>query len=402
MYPTCYSPTGGVKGIPPVPGSTCNTEVTLAIPYVQISAIIAGMIGFGYMADHLGRLWGSRSTAVTMLIGSVLLTISFGSPPLAEAGFNGQFIMFNICMFVFALGVGGEYPMASSNASERSEAENLKRGRTVALTFALQGWGAVVNTMVIAIMLAATGTAGCTPALSIQNMGSSTSEVKISNPSYWTKYGAFNANGTGSVCNAAGLEAVWRVQYAVGIPVIAVLVYYRFIHVKESQVWKNRQDKFDQMTDLELRAKRIKDAKMLFSRKYFPRLIGAAGTWLVWDIAFYGNKLFQGKIIAAVIGGGNGDNVDLGSVMNYTLLNATIGLVGYYVAAATIDYKWMGKKKIRKKNNLTKTNKLSYHWFKKILFRTSSYAKYGIYYFCCFISCLWVFVRLFAYECPII
>lgn len=47
---------------------------------------------------------------------------------------------------VFGVGVGGEYPIASSSASERAEADaalQQRRGETVMLTFSMQGacWG---------------------------------------------------------------------------------------------------------------------------------------------------------------------------------------------------------------------------------------------------------------------
>ena len=48
---------------------------------------------------------------------------------------------------VFGIGVGGEYPIASTSASERAEADvNLlhRRGETVMLTFSMQGAGAAL------------------------------------------------------------------------------------------------------------------------------------------------------------------------------------------------------------------------------------------------------------------
>jgi len=43
-----------------------------------------------------------------------------------------------------AVGVGGEYPLASSSAAERAEADpelRQRRGEMVVLTFSQQGWG---------------------------------------------------------------------------------------------------------------------------------------------------------------------------------------------------------------------------------------------------------------------
>ena len=48
-----------------------------------------------------------------------------------------------------AVGVGGEYPLSASSASERAEADpelRKRRGETTVLTFSGQGWGECLNT----------------------------------------------------------------------------------------------------------------------------------------------------------------------------------------------------------------------------------------------------------------
>ena len=44
----------------------------------QVGGIIAGQLGLGYLADRIGRKWGSVVTAATMLAGGVLLASSNG------------------------------------------------------------------------------------------------------------------------------------------------------------------------------------------------------------------------------------------------------------------------------------------------------------------------------------
>ena len=47
-----------------------------------------------------------------------------------------------VAQAVFGIGVGGEYPIASTSASERAEADvdlQHRRGETVMLTFSMQG-----------------------------------------------------------------------------------------------------------------------------------------------------------------------------------------------------------------------------------------------------------------------
>jgi hypothetical protein len=48
-----------------------------------------------------------------------------------------------------AVGVGGEYPLSASSASERAEADpelRKRRGEITVLTFSGQGWGECLNT----------------------------------------------------------------------------------------------------------------------------------------------------------------------------------------------------------------------------------------------------------------
>jgi MFS family permease len=66
----------------------------------------------------------------------ILITASSGS----DSG--QQFLMFTIVQSLFGVGVGGEYPVASTSANER--AENTKhlqnrRGETVVCVFSMQG-----------------------------------------------------------------------------------------------------------------------------------------------------------------------------------------------------------------------------------------------------------------------
>lgn len=44
----------------------------------QVGGIIVGQLGLGYLADRIGRKWGSVVTAATMLAGGVLLASSNG------------------------------------------------------------------------------------------------------------------------------------------------------------------------------------------------------------------------------------------------------------------------------------------------------------------------------------
>ena len=78
------------------------------------------------------------------------------------------------------------------------------------------------------------------------------------------------------------------------------------------------------------------------SKLYWHRLIGTALSWFVWDFAFYGNKLFQFVFISIIV-----PQASLKTTLEWTLLNSTVALVGYYFAAFTVDRAWMGRRKMQ-------------------------------------------------------
>jgi MFS family permease len=283
LYPTCT----------PTKDSSC-ADAKSAIPFIQVAAIIFAQLTFGFLSDILGRRWGSRLTASLMLVGGILITISYG------VTIAGQFVMMCIALFIFCLGVGGEYPLSSSSSAERSEQEGLRRGRTVTLVFAHQGWGSVVNTMILTFLLAVTGTGGCTKA-----------------------YASSNSTATvAHYCSAEGMEITWRVSYAFGTLVLIGLMVYRFWCMKETQLFKSRRSLYDSLrvpnnvnnnnttttngtsssgnldtlaavpTPLQQQPKsersmRMKNFTLLFTNKhYLSRLFGAGFSWFVWDVAF--------------------------------------------------------------------------------------------------------------------
>jgi MFS family permease len=67
--------------------------------------------------------------------GAILIIASSGNTDRA------LWAMFTAVQFIFGIGVGGEYPVASSSANERAEASALlskRRGETVVLVFSMQ------------------------------------------------------------------------------------------------------------------------------------------------------------------------------------------------------------------------------------------------------------------------
>jgi hypothetical protein len=169
----------------------------------------------------------------------------------------------------------------------------------------MQGWGNFTNTLIILIITLGNGTSVCTEALA----------------------GA-------PECSMESLNIVWRVSYIVGIFFILVVCVYRFCYLEESKVWLERKAEIKRMNSKVLRTERRNARKVLFCDPlYNMRLIAAAVCWFIWDIVFYGNKLFQATMIKGVIG----PNPTLGDIYSYTLINSAVALAGYYLCAFTID-----------------------------------------------------------------
>ncbi|KAG2435777.1 hypothetical protein HXX76_006973 [Chlamydomonas incerta] len=282
-------------------GIGCPQRLSDSITYTQVCGIIFGQLFLGFFADRIGRKWGSVATAGTMVVGAILIVASSG--PTERA----LWAMFTAVQFIFGIGVGGEYPVASTSANERAEstaALQKKRGETVVLVFSMQGWGNLVNTAVIIAIMAG-----------------------------YHQYSAPYDNHA--------LEVTWRLSYAIGlIPLIGILLY-RFFRLRESAVWTKKREALKAMGGSA--AKGVQWRKFgLLMYYYWHRNFGTAMSWFVWDFAFYGNKLFQGTFIKII-----NPKASLIQVLEWTLLNSSVALCGYYFAAFTVDRPWMGRMRMQ-------------------------------------------------------
>ncbi|KAL7471094.1 hypothetical protein ACHAXS_011396, partial [Conticribra weissflogii] len=72
---------------------------------------------------------------------------------------------------------------------------------------------------------------------------------------------------------------------------------------------------------------------VLLLRHFGVRLFGTSMSWLLWDIAFYGNKLFQSSFLIAL----TGENASISVITCASAINAFVALLGYYAAAFIVD-----------------------------------------------------------------
>ncbi|KAG2425952.1 hypothetical protein HXX76_013325 [Chlamydomonas incerta] len=290
VYPSCWKT-----------HTTCDKKLSDSITYTQVCGIIFGQLVLGFCADRIGRKWGSVATAATMVVGGILIVASDGPTDRA------LFAMFTAVQFIFGIGVGGEYPVASTSANERAESSSAlskRRGETVVLVFSMQGWGNLINTAVIIAIMAGFH-------------------------QYHPPYSSY------------ALEVTWRLSYAIGlIPLISILLY-RIFHLRESAVWTKKREALRAMGGAKASGVQGRKFRLLL-RYYWHRIFGTAASWFVWDFAFYGNKLFQSTFIKII-----NPTATVIQVLEWTLLNSAVALAGYYCAALTIDKPWMGRSRMQ-------------------------------------------------------
>jgi MFS family permease len=305
----------------------CSNALRSSMSWSEFAGIMLGMLAFGYIADCLGRKHAGILTSLCMLVGIVVMTFVKSNDT------SVMFAVWAAFFGVFGLGVGGEYPLSASGAAEHHVKRQLedeecndeerelarkkditanaaRRGETISIIFAMQGVGAVAGSLVLMCLL------------------------------YFSEQGYVNCNSPAANeqgNNVQALEAVWRSFYFIGTILVIMMLTYRFFFAEESTAFQKVQERKKQ------RESRLGSHSMCkILGFYAPTLVGTAGCWFLWDIAFYGLKLFSGPIFGRLDPTG-----DLMTVNLYILLNNVVALVGYYCAALVIDKKSIGRKKLQ-------------------------------------------------------
>jgi hypothetical protein len=335
--------------------------------------------------------------------GMTLLAIWGGSNALGNLDTQIRlFRIFRCLLFVFGIGVGGEYPLAASSASEKAMAEmqkranlnmddhgeELARGRQVQLVFTMQGAGILLNSLVLMVLLGLLGDDG----------------------------------------NTEHLILIWQISYSIGAFILLIVVVTRIFLLQESEIWKHeklqregqqlhdlstaqqsssariskedREDSeakstvavasksrnsphtqppldsmpaitiVDSISSLSAPSVVYKDADdhdgilrdyddeefdlrnsvwsnrneyVLLVKNYGMRLLGVSLAWWLWDICFYGNKLFQSAFLLALTGA----DTTLFQFAAAASLNSAVALAGYLVAAAIVDNPRLGRRRLQ-------------------------------------------------------
>ncbi|TFY51618.1 hypothetical protein EVG20_g10919 [Dentipellis fragilis] len=302
---------------------------------------VIGQFGFGFAADRFGRkaVYGKE----LMLI--IFATIMCISDPTGDLSPSGSLIYLAVFRIILGIGVGGDYPMSASITSDRANLR--KRGTMLAYIFANQGWGSLIGSIVVLVVLA------CYK--HVMNDLGETSKV----------------------------DGAWRI--AVGLSLIPACgtLYQRLTLPESTRYLKatKKEEEDDPIAELKKQqaasessnsspapstadkippseqppAKQpaghnthFRDFFHYFSEwRHLKILIGTSLCWFLLDIAFYGINLNQNVVLQQIgFDGSSGSPWErLWKIAIGNIIITVLGFVpGYYVTVLTIEYlgrKWI-------------------------------------------------------------
>lgn len=215
---------------------------TAIVGATALASAAIGSIVFGRIADVFGRKY---------IYGFEVLVLGAGAIASAFAPNIWWLVAFR---FVLGLGIGGDYPVSATIASEF--AGRKTRGLMISSVFAMQGIGLIVG-----------------PLLAIALLGLHVPQ-----------------------------DIVWRVLLAAGaVPPLAVFWARR--HLKETPRFAQlAEGKDDALAEKAKRVGFVHALRDAFGRdrELAKWLVGASLAWFLLDVAYYGNTISNQQFVAAV------------------------------------------------------------------------------------------------------
>ncbi len=261
-----------------------------ALGLLSSTALIAAFVGaflFGRIADVFGRKSIYGLEAAIMAIGAI------------ASAFAPNIMWLIIFRFVLGVGIGGDYPVSAVLMSEY--ANRRDRGKLVGLVFSMQALGLIAGPIVAMTLLAA------------------------------------GVNG----------DVAWRLMLGLGaLPALAVIYLRRTLPESPRYVARVRGKVSDAsrairdytggqvaITSESEPKVRLGFWQFLSDPRYLRLLLGTAGTWFVFDYAYYGNSISTPLIVKAVAPGAS-----TMETMAWTLMIFVVAAVpGYLLALLKMD-----------------------------------------------------------------
>lgn len=112
------------------------------IKSIALIGAVVGQIAFGIAADIVGRKKVFVATCALVILGSFMSAVVQNTS--GPFGIYSQIVFWR---FWLGVGVGGEYPLSASVASENSSDEDKIRNLTI--VFSMQGLGTILCSLVL-------------------------------------------------------------------------------------------------------------------------------------------------------------------------------------------------------------------------------------------------------------
>ena len=243
-----------------------------AIASAALFGAVLGPVLFGRIADRFGRKSTFWITIIILIIGA-----------LGSASASG-WLELALWRFILGVGIGGDYPLSSTIVAEYANRND--RGKLVASTFAMQGFGIMAGAGVAFLLL--------------------------------------SANVPASIS--------WRLLLAFGALPSLLILYYR-LKFKETPMYSLMKGGSKAVKGSSAMPRRLPNITLKnFARSHWKIVLGTALTWLLMDISYYGTGIFT-PYLASLFG--------FAGVYAATRVSAILFIIaavpGYWIAVATID-----------------------------------------------------------------
>uniref|UniRef100_A0A7S4TB30 Major facilitator superfamily (MFS) profile domain-containing protein n=1 Tax=Ditylum brightwellii TaxID=49249 RepID=A0A7S4TB30_9STRA len=282
-----------------------------------IAGMIVGQLTGGALGDWMGRHAAMACVMCLQVVSAFMSALSYGwnnegveswdvsssigLNVLRVMGIKSLSIYHVLAGWRFLLGVGcgGVYPLAATLTAE-SSTEKSNRGRLVALTFSMQGVGYLASPLVAWALVTILGETsdvawrillglGCVPGLFLIAVRVGRRKIRSRDQTN-EKSTKENAAKDAEVTKARNLSSGAR------LPAVSILDAIR----TEEQLGR--------------------------------KLLGAGGSWLLFDVLFYGNTLFQPVVLSAAFGSAETVSVTIRD----TVFIAAVALPGYFISVFAI------------------------------------------------------------------
>ncbi|KAI9731124.1 MAG: Inorganic phosphate transporter pho84 [Claussenomyces sp. TS43310] len=322
-------------------GGAIPTSVQTAIKAATSGGTILGQLGFGYLADVLGRrrMYGVELTII--LAATLAQSLASSSPAMSM---TGVLIFWRVVMGV---GIGGDYPMSSVITSEF--APTNWRGAMMAAVFSMQGAGQFAAALVA--LITTIGFKG--PFSTAQTASQCTGDCQKAADMCWR-----------IILGFGGVPALFALYYRVTIPETPRYTFdvARDIEKAGADIEAYMAGEGDGQVDAvtQQRTKATAGQSLAQPRaswhdftEYFwtwrsgSVLFSTMASWFFLDLAYYGLSLNNAVILKDI-------GYSSGPTIYHTLFNTAVGnlilvcagsIPGYWLCVLTVDF--IGRKPLQ-------------------------------------------------------